>query len=159
MGPEGGVVASRLGRGCRCFAVRINGAVAGYGWLSTGAEWVGELQLEITPKPGDGYIWDCATLVEHRRKGVFRSLLVGISEAARRHGLRRLWIGTIAVPAEKVLGPSGFRPALRFRSARFVGWHVLRVSAASDATLARDARAVLKPRADTLLRPLEHRVH
>ena len=159
MGPEGDLVASRLGRGCRCFAVRIDGAVAGYGWLSTGAEWIGELQLEITPNPREGYIWDLATLVEHRRKGVFRSLLVGISEAARRYGLKRLWIGTIAVPAEKVLGPSGFKPALYFRSTKLFGWHVLTVASASDAKLTRAARAVLKPRAQLLLRPSERRVH
>ena len=159
MGREGELVAGRLARGSRCFAVWIDGGVAGYGWLSTGPEWIGELQLEITPGRREGYIWDCATLVEHRRKGIFRSVLVGISEAARRDGLKRLWIGTIAIPAEKALEPAGFKPALRFTSRRWFGWHVLRVSAAADPTLARAARRVLQPRADLLLRPAEHRVH
>ena len=159
MGSEGALAAPRLARGCRCFAVRIDGAVAGYGWLSTGPEWIGELQLEITPNPREGYIWDCATVPAHRRKGAFRSLLIGISEAARREGFKRLWIGTIAVPAEKVLAPSGFQPALRFSRARVLGWQVLRVSAPFDPQLARAARAILKPRADLLFRPLVHRAH
>jgi GNAT superfamily N-acetyltransferase len=149
-----------MARGCRCFAVFIDGAVAGYGWLSMGPEWIGELQLEITPNPREGYIWDCATLVEHRRKGIFHSLLVGISDVARREGLKRLWIGTIAVPAEKVLEPSGFRPALRFIVRRVGGWQVLRVvTASSDRKLVAAARAALEPRADFLLRRSEHRVH
>ena len=37
-----------------------------------------EAQLEIRPRPGEGYIWNCATVDEHRRKGIFRSLLVGV---------------------------------------------------------------------------------
>ena len=159
MGYEGERVTARLARGCRCFVVRVDGAIAGYGWLSTGPEWIGELQLEITPRRREGYIWDCATLVEHRRKGIFRSLLVGISEVARRDGLQRLWIGTIAIPAEKALEPAGFKLALRFTSRRLLGWHMLRVTAAADATLARAARGVLEPRADLLLRRLERRVH
>jgi GNAT superfamily N-acetyltransferase len=159
MGPDGDLVAPRLNRGCRCFAVWIDGAVAGYGWLSTGREWIGELQLEITPNANEGYIWDCATVVEHRRKGIFRSLLVGISRAAHREGMKRLWIGTIAVPAEKVLAQSGFRPALHFASARLGGWHLMRVGAASDANLVAAAHAALKTRSQLLVRRSRSRAH
>ena len=159
MGPERDLVASRLARGCRCFVVWIDGAVAGYGWLSTGPEWISEVQLEITPNALEGYIWDCATLVEHRRKGVFRSLVVGISQAARREGLQRLWIGSIAIPAEKALAPAGFKPAVQFASMNVGSWHLLRVSSASDPKLAAAARAVLKARAQLVLRRSERSVH
>src|SRR5207253_2901168 len=54
MGHEADLVAARFARGCRCFAVISDGAIAGYGWLSTGPEWVGELQLEIRPGAGEG---------------------------------------------------------------------------------------------------------
>lgn len=159
MGSDGDLVASRFARGCRCFAVSIDGAIAGYGWLSTGTEWIGEIQLEITPQPKQGYIWDCATLPAHRQKGVFRSLLVGISDIARGDGLKRLWIGTIAIPAEKALAPSGFMPALHFTSIRLGGWHVLRMRASSDKQLALEGRRILQPKADLLVRRVDRRRH
>jgi GNAT superfamily N-acetyltransferase len=143
MGPEGDLVPHRFARGCRCFAVWIGGAVAGYGWLSTGPEWVGELQLEITPRPGEGYIWNCVTLSEHRRKGVFRSLLIGISDFARKEGMKRLWVGSVAIPAEKAVAPSGFEPALFFSGFRFGGMHLLRVAQSADRRLAREAASAL----------------
>src|SRR5438309_6401657 len=113
MGEEGDLAAIRFARGCRCYVVWIEGAVAGYGWLSTGPEWIGELQLEIKPREREGYIWNCVTLAEHRRRGVFRSLVAGISEHARNGGLKRLWIGSVAIPAERAVELSGFRPALQ----------------------------------------------
>lgn len=159
MGREGDLVAKRFARGCRCFAVWIDGSLGGYGWLSTGPEWVGELQLEIKPRPGEGYIWNCVTLAGHRRKGVFRSLLTGISELARQEGLKRLWVGSLAIPAEKAVGPSGFRPALRFTSVNFGGLHLLRVAESADQGLARDAAAVLGIRPGVLLRRSRARRH
>ncbi|MDQ6741776.1 MAG: GNAT family N-acetyltransferase, partial [Candidatus Dormibacteraeota bacterium] len=71
MGAEGDLVLARLARGCRCLAVRSGGEVAGYGWLSTGPEWIGELGLEIRPAPGEIYVWNCVTLPAHRRRGLF----------------------------------------------------------------------------------------
>lgn len=121
MGAEADVVGPRFARGCRCFAVILDGDVAGYGWLSTGPEWIGELQLEIRPRKAEAYIWNCVTLGPHRRKGVFRALVAGISEAARQQGVTRVWIGSVAIPAEKALAPLGFRPTARFRTYRFLG--------------------------------------
>lgn len=144
MGDEGDLVASRLARGCRCFVVWIDGAVGGYGWLSTNPEWIGELQLEIGPRPGEGYVWNCVTVEEHRRRGVFRSLVLGISEVAREAGLRRLWIGSVAIPAERALEPSGFRPALRFDSMTTGGLHLMRVVETGDRVLAAEGLAVLR---------------
>src|SRR4029077_9556198 len=143
MGGEGALVAPRLARGSRCFVVWRGGAIAGYGWLSTASEWIGELQLEISPRPGEGYIWNCVTVEEHRRKGVFRSLLLGISQTARTEGMRRLWIGTVAVPAERALEPSGFRPALRFGFLRLAGLHSMQVTAAGEPRMVEEASAVL----------------
>ena len=125
MGPDADLVAKRMARGCRCFAVWMENSLAGYGWLSTGPEWIGEIQLELTPGPGEGYIWNCVTIPHHRRKGVFGSLVAGIREVARGEGLKRLWIGSVAIPAEKAVGPSGFVPALAFQAFEAAGTHVL----------------------------------
>jgi GNAT superfamily N-acetyltransferase len=121
MGGEAELVKLRFARGVRCFAVMVAGDIAGYGWLSMSPEWIGEVELEIRPRKAEAYIWNCVTLPEHRRKGVFRSLVVGIAEAARQIGVRRVWIGSVDIPAEKALAPLGFRPAAHFRTFRFLG--------------------------------------
>ena len=159
MDTDGDLVAARFARGSRCFAVWIDGGLGGYGWLSTGPEWIGELQLEIRPHAGEAYIWNCATVDEHRRKGIFRSLLVGISEVARKEGLMRLWIGSMAIPAEKAVGPSGFKPALYFTWLTFGGMHLLRVSPAADTGLAADATSRLGANAGLHLRLSRPRRH
>lgn len=159
MGAEGDLVAERLARGCRSFVVWIGGAVGGYGWLSTRPEWIGEIQLEITPRPGQGYVWNCVTVAEHRRKGIFRSLLLGISQIARLEGLERLWIGSVAIPAERALEPSGYRPALRLTSLTLAGLHLLRVERSSDPSLAREARDVLAVPPVLLIRRSRPRRH
>jgi GNAT superfamily N-acetyltransferase len=146
MSREAELVRPRFARGCRCFAVVLDGAIAGYGWLSLGPEWIGELQLEIRPRKAEGYIWNCVTLPEHRRRGIFRSVVMGISGAARDTGVIRLWIGSVDVPAEKALGPIGFEPAVHFRTGRFAGFY-LTSAKYMDSPLGRDARRVLPLRA------------
>lgn len=159
MGEEGELAAQRLAHGSRCFVVWMGDSVGGYGWLSVGPEWIGETQLVITPRPGEGYIWNCVTMPEHRQKGIFRSLLIGILEVARNEGLKRLWIGTVAIPAEKAMAPSGFQPALRFKSLGCAGVHVLRVSPAGDSALVADAYSVLAIRTGWHFRRRQHRRH
>jgi GNAT superfamily N-acetyltransferase len=159
MSAERDLVRTRFARGCRCYAVKFDGAVGGYGWLSTGPEWIGEIQLEIKPREKDGYIWNCVTVPERRRQGVFRSLVAGISLAARRSGVRRLWIGSVAIPAEKALEPLGFRPALSFDMASLAGLHLMRVSQSSNAGLAADASSALGVRPGLVIRRSHPRRH
>ena len=159
MGPDGDLVAKRMARGCRCFAVWIEDSLAGYGWLSTGPEWIGEIQLELRPGPGEGYIWNCVTIPHHRRKGVFGSLVAGIRKAARREGLKRLWIGSVAIPAEKAVGPSGFRPALQFDSAHIGGAFAIRIALPADSAHSTDACAALGVQPGVAVRGSRRRRH
>jgi len=92
MGGEGELVGLRLARGCRCFAAFAGEVVAGYGWLSSHAEWIGEIRLEIRPKPGEAYIWNCLTLPAQRRRGMFRAVIIRISTVLQAEGFTRLWI-------------------------------------------------------------------
>ena len=146
MARDASLVRPRLARGVRCFAAMLDdGSIAGYGWLSTQPEWIGELQLDIRPGLGEGYVWNCATVPEHRRRGIFKAVLSGISNHAHASGLRRLWIGSVAIPAERAVGPSGFRSALRFSTWRLGPAHVLRSQPSPDADpkLIADARFIL----------------
>jgi GNAT superfamily N-acetyltransferase len=128
MGADGDLVAARMARGCRCFGAWLGDELAGYGWLSTRPEWIGELELTITPRPGEGYIWNCFTLEHLRRRGVLRALLAGIRQRAHQEAFTRLWIGSVAIPAERAFGPSGFTPALLFASELFAGYRWIHVA-------------------------------
>jgi GNAT superfamily N-acetyltransferase len=161
MEAEGDLVATRLARGCRCFGAWIGDELAGYGWLSTKPEWIGEIELTITPSEDEGYIWNCFTLEQFRRRGVLRALLAGIRERAHAEGLSRLWIGSVAIPAERAFGPSGFTPALVFASELIVGYRWLQVGSATEADpgLAEAAHQVLGVPSGRFLRFSHQRRH
>ena len=148
MAGEGQLARLRLARGCRCFAAWVAGEVAAYGWLSSEAEWIGEIGLEIRPEAGEAYIWNCLTLPQHRRQGMFRALLVRISSVLKAEGLRRLWIASdVAEGTDKAVSDAGFAPVLRLKEARLgpAGLRLLRAAAipgAEPALVAAARRAV-----------------
>jgi len=163
---DAGIVAGRMARGCRCFTARAGEEVVAYGWLATGGEWIGEVELEIRPGPGEAYIWNCATVPAHRRKGYFRAVVAGMVAQARAEGLHRLWIGTLDIPPAKAVADAGFVPTVRFTSVWLSGTRWLRVRRASgvDRDLFRSARKVLavggRPlRLGTSMKRAETRVH
>ena len=163
---DAGIVADRMARGCRCFTARLGDEVVAFGWLATGAEWIGELELEIRPGPSEAYVWNCATAPAHRRKGYFRAVVAGITAQARAEGFRRLWIGTLDIPPAKAVAELGFVPAVRFTTVWLSGTRWLRVRRASrvDRALLRSARQVLaiagRPiRLGTSMKRAESRIH
>jgi GNAT superfamily N-acetyltransferase len=133
MGVEGDLAALRLARGCRCFGAWAGERLVAYSWLSTGAEWIGELGLEIRPHAGEAYVWNCVTLPAHRRQGVFRNLLQCVLSAAAAEGLTRLWIGSVEDFADKAIHDAGFRPVVKFESRSLGAWRRLRIRRADDA--------------------------
>ena len=115
MAAESDLGSLRLARGCRCFAAWDGPRVVAYGWLTRRSEWIGEVRLEIAPGPGEAYVWNCVTLPEHRRRGLFRALLLFIRARSREEGCSRLWIGSGGGGAEKALAQAGLgrRPGPR----------------------------------------------
>lgn len=116
MGAQGALVDLRLERGCRAFVGCVGGEVVAFGWLSTGAEWIGELSLEIRPPVGEAYLWNCFTVPAHRHRGYFRALLGQVVAVARDEGLSRLWIGGVDGGAESAITGTGFATVLYFRA-------------------------------------------
>jgi hypothetical protein len=98
-------------------------------------------------------------LPEHRRHGIFRAMIRGISEIGRRDGLSRLWIGSVAIPAEQAVGPAGYAPALHFTSVMFAEYHWLRVTPSDDPALALEGAEVLRIRPGAFLRVAHSRRH
>jgi len=114
MGPDGGMVAARLARGCRCFAARLDGEVVAFAWVSTGTEWIGEIGATIRLPAGEAYVWNCVTLPGHRRQRLYTALLGAVTAALRHEGASRLWVATLLdLPhAGRGVATAGFRPAL-----------------------------------------------
>jgi GNAT superfamily N-acetyltransferase len=134
MGVEGDLVPLRFARGCRCFAAWQGDRLAAYGWLSTGPEWIGELELEISSGPGEAYVWNCVTLPSFRRSGLFRALLRHVADQCRQERLSRLWIGGLAAePASAALPQAGFTPVLHFELEQLPEARRLRVNQAAGA--------------------------
>ena len=135
----------RIARGCRCFAAHLGSEVVAYGWLSTATEWIGEVELEISPGRAEAYIWNCATVPDHRRKGYFRAVLNAIVNQSRNEDRSRLWIGSLDIPAAKVVAQAGFVPALQFTSVWMYGvrWLRVRPAAGVDPRVELAAREVL----------------
>src|SRR5260370_17401516 len=154
MGPEGDLVAIRLSRGCRCFGAWAGDDLLGYGWLTSGPEWIGEVDLEIRPGEGEAYIWNCVTLPPYRRQGVFGAMASGIAARSQSEGLSRLSIASVAIPAEKVIPRAGFAPILHFSSDGLSGirWPKLWSEARGDPGLLAAGPAVLAGRERPLMR-------
>jgi hypothetical protein len=147
MGDEGELVGLRLARGCRCFAAFEGEEVTAYGWLSRGTEWIGEIRLEIKPGAAEAYVWNCLTLPAHRRRGMFRAVLVRISSVLKEEGAGRLWIASGGTGAEKALPDAGFGPVLKLGESPLgrAPLRLLRVTAApgADPRLVSSGRRVL----------------
>ena len=154
MEAESGLVPGRLARGSRCFGAWAGHELVGYGWLSTKSEWIGEIELEIGLAPGEAYIWNCVTLNRHRRKGVFRSVVASVVAQARKEGLARLWIASLAGFAGNTIQQAGFEPVLRFDSAKRLGLQWLRVRPApgADPDLLASAREALSVKGNLSVR-------
>jgi GNAT superfamily N-acetyltransferase len=166
MGVEGDRVAPRMQRGCRCFGAWMGTDLVGYGWVSTAAEWIGETQVEVRPARGEAYIWNCVTLPEHRRKGVFGALLRAIKAQLKGDGRGRVWIGSLSDPAESAFPKAGFVPVLRMDFTALAGLRWVRILPAYkvDPLLAAAASQVIGGRgipfgSGFYLRPAESRRH
>lgn len=128
----------------RCFVARFEGEIAAYGWVSTCAECVGEMEREIGLQSDEVYVWDCFTWPDYRRQRLFSSLLSYINTKLADEGYRRIWIGSNLEnqPSLKGFANSGYRPVVHITYLRLGGLNFLWVSRQDDVPrhLATDAR-------------------
>jgi GNAT superfamily N-acetyltransferase len=112
---RGDVALPRFDRGCRCFTAWVGEQLGAFCWVSTGHEWIGEIERELFLPEGDAYIWNCVTMPQHRRSGLFRVLVAEAVAATRREGFAHAWIGCVpqASWTAATLRGSGFIPAAR----------------------------------------------
>ncbi len=106
------LVLQRFDNGRHCYIGRIEGTLVTYGWVTFDEEDIGELSLSIRLKAGEAYIWNCATLPEHRGQRLYPALLTHIIGELHHQGLHRVWIGTDAdnLPSQSGMAVVGLQP-------------------------------------------------
>ncbi len=124
-----GPLQERFRTGGRAFAGFSGEDLACYGWVSQGREWIGEMQAHFLMLPGEGYIWDCVTLPQFRRQGLYTALINHMLRALFAEGLHRVWIGSNIENQPSIRGfqRAGFRALVQVRlfrllSRRFYGY-------------------------------------
>ncbi len=120
-------ILSRLEGGKRCYAVRVKGKLAAYGWVSFDEEFVGELRLRLRLKPGEAYIWDCATVPEFRRQRLYSALLSYILSDLRFGQFKRAWIGANLdnEPSQRGIARAGFQHVANLAVERVLGMRMV----------------------------------
>jgi GNAT superfamily N-acetyltransferase len=107
-------ILQRLQSGRRCFGLRAAGQIAAYGWVTRGAECVGELEREFHLNDGEAYIWDCGTVPAWRRQGCYSALLSRLIYQLHGEGILRAWIGASRQnqPSVRGFASAGFQPVV-----------------------------------------------
>ena len=110
------IILQRFATGRHCYAARVDGKLAAYGWVTFDEEAIGELGLRFRLKAGEAYIWDCATLPPYRGQLLYSALLSYIVSELCAAGLCRVWIGsdTDNFVSQRGMALAGFQPAVDF---------------------------------------------
>ncbi len=110
------IILQRFATGRHCYAARVDGKLAAYGWVTFDEEAIGELGQRFRLKAGEAYIWDCATLPAYRGQLLYPALLSYIVSELRAAGLCRVWIGadTDNLVSQQGMALAGFQPAIDF---------------------------------------------
>lgn len=98
----------------RCFVLKVSDRIATYGWVSHGAEAVGELERTFQLRETDAYIWDCVTLPDYRGMRCYSTFLSHVMDQLHQEGTPRIWIGASQqnVPSVKGFVNAGFSHVL-----------------------------------------------
>ena len=149
----------RFENGRRCYAARVDGTLAAYGWVSPDEEYIGELSLRIKLVPGEAYIWDCATVPAFRHRHLYSALLVYIVGELRAEGLCRVWIGADQdnEASQRGIANAGFQHVADLGISRVLAMRMVWVQGRSgvpDHILAEARRAFLEDRDKVWLKAL-----
>jgi ribosomal protein S18 acetylase RimI-like enzyme len=116
--PTSEPIQQRLQGRRRCFSLRVAGQIVSYGWVTHGAECVGELERQFHD---EAYIWDCGTTPAWRGQRCYSALLSHIIYQLDCEGIPRLWIGASRQNQSSVQGiaNAGFRQVIDLTYSRF----------------------------------------
>jgi ribosomal protein S18 acetylase RimI-like enzyme len=114
-------VLQRLQSNRRCFSLKVTGQIASYGWVTRGAECVGELERQFHLNDDEAYIWDCGTVPAWRGQRCYSALLSRLIYRLQREGAPRIWIGASRQnqPSIRAFASAGFQPVVDVAYRRF----------------------------------------
>lgn len=141
-------VRGRLGRGCRAWAVSLQGNVVAWLWVSVGAEFAWPLGRPIFFADDEVHGWDVGTVKEHRGRGLAPRLLQCAGWQLADEGYRVLWNGILDDNPESQAAHAhaGFRPIVRLTLSPS-GRLTVRPMPYAPPQLVERARRILDPRA------------
>jgi GNAT superfamily N-acetyltransferase len=113
----------RFENGKRCFVGLVEGKLACWGWVSHADEWIGEMKVTFRLESDEAYIWDCVTLLEFRRQGLFSGLINHMARDLQKEGVIRVWIGSNFEnrPSIKGFEKAGYQPVIRVLFVQVLG--------------------------------------
>jgi GNAT superfamily N-acetyltransferase len=120
--PNSNVIHQRLQGKRRCFSLQIAGEIVTYGWVSLGAEYVGELERQFHLNDEEAYVWDCGTIPAWRGNGLYTLLLGHIIYQLHSEGVPLIWIGASRKnrPSVQGIASAGFRQVVDLTYRRFL---------------------------------------
>jgi ribosomal protein S18 acetylase RimI-like enzyme len=105
----------------RCFGLKVAGQIASYGWVTRGAECVGELERQFRLRDDEAYIWDCGTVPAWRGQHCYSALLSQLIYRLHHEGVPRIWIGASQrnQPSIRAFTSAGFQRVVDVTYRRF----------------------------------------
>lgn len=114
-------IQQRLRRNRRCFSLKKDGQIVSYGWVTHGAECVGELERQFQLHDDEAYIWDCGTVPVWRGQHCYSALLSQLIYRLHHEGVPRIWIGASRQnqPSVQGIANAGFQRVIDLIYRRF----------------------------------------
>ena len=132
--PNLDLIQQRLQSKRRCFRLRVAGQLAAYGWVTRGAECVGELERQFHLHSDEAYIWDCGTVPAWRGQRCYSALLSQLIRELYREGVRRIWIGASLhnYASTRGIANAGFNPVVNLTYCRVYRLTLIRIYPAAE---------------------------
>jgi GNAT superfamily N-acetyltransferase len=114
-------IQQRLHNNRRCFSLKKDDQIVSYGWVTRGAECVGELEREFHLHDDEAYIWDCGTVPAWRGQRCYSALLSHLIYRLHHEGIPRIWIGASRQnqPSIQGIANAGFQRVIDLTYRRF----------------------------------------
>jgi GNAT superfamily N-acetyltransferase len=114
-------IQQRLHGNRRCFSLKKDGQFVSYGWVTHGAECVGELERQFHLHDDEAYIWDCGTVPAWRGQRCYSALLSQLIYRLHHEGVPRIWIGASLQnqPSVQGIANAGFQRVIDLTYRRF----------------------------------------
>jgi hypothetical protein len=88
------------------------------------------MKVNFRMEPGEAYSWDCVTLPEYRRKGLFSALINQMARDLQQEGTERIWIGSNLENQPSIRGfeKAGYQPVIRVLFVLVLGLRFFKIS-------------------------------